>query len=376
MLKQILEAGYIDPELLVLLNEEQKDLLFRKIREDQVRKWKIKEEELEKKEKSGTAKSKEQSKVSFMLGSDGNPWVWVMGEHHNDLPYEQLVQKENEEKEKQRLRKEAEELAKHETRDILLANKVVDSENQPVARSDSLLECDSPVVRHKTVTLWQKAVDNRSVLLKRMSLAEQDAYERRRADELYENMLHSEAVHKKRAADIVMDIIKQWRKSEERAKIFEQQRKASFIKAKKLAEKRGIEEEILESIPEEKKSEIKRRLSQRSLRNSQAPVPVQTSQQSPVEKLPAKKLQMFRQTSFVQPGDTRPKSMYHAIRWFKEYEIPKGVGKDKDGCISLWFHGTIDKSTAESILMPKPPGMYLVRLSYKVWGYTVSVRSE
>ena len=40
-----------------------------------------------------------------------------------------------------------------------------------------------------------------------MSLAEQDAYERRRADELYENMLHSEAVHKKRAADIVMDII-------------------------------------------------------------------------------------------------------------------------------------------------------------------------
>ena len=95
----------------------------------------------------------------------------------------------------------------------------------------------------------------------------------------------------------------------------------------------------MESIPEEKKSEIKRRLSQRSLRNSQASVPVQTSQQSPVEKLPAKKLQMFRQTSFVQPGDTRPKSMSHAIRWFKEYEIPKGVGKDKDGCISLWFHG-------------------------------------
>ena len=63
-----------------------------------------------------------------MFGSDGNPWVWVMGEHHNDLPYEQLVQKrekENEAKEKQRLRKEAEELAKHETRDILLANSML-----------------------------------------------------------------------------------------------------------------------------------------------------------------------------------------------------------------------------------------------------------
>ena len=28
MLKQVLEAGYIDPELLVLLNEEQKDVRY------------------------------------------------------------------------------------------------------------------------------------------------------------------------------------------------------------------------------------------------------------------------------------------------------------------------------------------------------------
>ena len=29
--------------------------------------------------------------INFTLGSDGNPWVWVMGEHKDDLPYNELV---------------------------------------------------------------------------------------------------------------------------------------------------------------------------------------------------------------------------------------------------------------------------------------------
>lgn len=47
-----------------------------------------------------------------------------MGDHKDDLSYEEMVlkrEKEKEHQEKMRLRTEAEELAKHETRDILLA---------------------------------------------------------------------------------------------------------------------------------------------------------------------------------------------------------------------------------------------------------------
>ena len=62
--------------------------------------------------------------INFLLGSDQNPWVWVMGEHPDDLPYEELVKQrelEEAEREARALREEAEKLAKHETTDFLKA---------------------------------------------------------------------------------------------------------------------------------------------------------------------------------------------------------------------------------------------------------------
>ncbi|XP_016098504.1 SH2 domain-containing protein 4A-like [Sinocyclocheilus grahami] len=83
MLQQILADMYIDPDVLEALNEEQKKILFFKMREEQVRRWKEREE---KEGKEGIKKEKLQQKkgpcksVSWLLGSDGDVHVCIIRE--------------------------------------------------------------------------------------------------------------------------------------------------------------------------------------------------------------------------------------------------------------------------------------------------------
>ncbi|XP_042593966.1 SH2 domain-containing protein 4A-like [Cyprinus carpio] len=83
MLQQILADMYIDPDVLEALNEEQKKILFFKMREEQVRRWKEREE---KEGKEGIKKEKRWQKkgpcksVSWLLGSDGDVHVCIIGE--------------------------------------------------------------------------------------------------------------------------------------------------------------------------------------------------------------------------------------------------------------------------------------------------------
>ncbi|XP_041050117.1 SH2 domain-containing protein 4B-like isoform X2 [Carcharodon carcharias] len=89
MLQQILQDMYIDPAVLDQLNEEQKQILFLKMRQEQVRRWKEREEKAEREQKK-IKKTESTKRVDWLLGKDGDVWVWVMGEAQGDKPYEQI----------------------------------------------------------------------------------------------------------------------------------------------------------------------------------------------------------------------------------------------------------------------------------------------
>uniref|UniRef100_UPI003AB06C18 uncharacterized protein n=1 Tax=Centroberyx gerrardi TaxID=166262 RepID=UPI003AB06C18 len=80
MLAKILEDMWVEPEILEALSEEQRRILFLKMREEQVRRWRVREEK-EAGDHSNSRPKKASSKhVSWLPGRDGDVSVSVIGE--------------------------------------------------------------------------------------------------------------------------------------------------------------------------------------------------------------------------------------------------------------------------------------------------------
>lgn len=121
MLQQILKDLYVEPEVLAELDEEQKQILFVKMREEQVRRWKDREEHFDQEVPNNAQKlPKKQTgkKVDFLLGKDGSEWVWVMGEHKNDLSIDEILEQEGQKKALALAEKETEALRQNEEEEL------------------------------------------------------------------------------------------------------------------------------------------------------------------------------------------------------------------------------------------------------------------
>uniref|UniRef100_A0A3B3QZ74 SH2 domain containing 4A n=1 Tax=Paramormyrops kingsleyae TaxID=1676925 RepID=A0A3B3QZ74_9TELE len=120
MLQQILTDMYIDPELLAELNEEQKQTLFFKMRGEQIRRWKEREAQLEKQEVKAKKPSRRAGKqVSWLHSSNDDVWVWVMGEHPTDTPYEQICDAIMAERAARQAQDEAEQLRAQKEKELV-----------------------------------------------------------------------------------------------------------------------------------------------------------------------------------------------------------------------------------------------------------------
>ncbi|XP_042326943.1 SH2 domain-containing protein 4A isoform X2 [Sceloporus undulatus] len=138
MLKQILSDMYVDPELLAELSEEQKQILFFKMRQEQIKRWK--EREAVAMAPKPARKKAHGKSVQWKLGADGDVWVWIMGEHSLDKPYDLLCSEILAERVRQQSLQEAEAIRRGPVEgltDIGLGSEIPrDSKNPMIGQKD------------------------------------------------------------------------------------------------------------------------------------------------------------------------------------------------------------------------------------------------
>ncbi|XP_069123174.1 SH2 domain-containing protein 4B-like isoform X4 [Argopecten irradians] len=385
MLQQILQEMYIDPELLAELSEEQKQVLFVKMREEQVRRWKESELKLENEDKKNPRKRKPGRKgfVKFLEGSDGHEWVWVMGDHPNDKNIDDILEEEAKtealrkaELEMEKLRQQEEKELKvrleQEQHDVELAKKKMEED---IRRKKEEAEMYQSIKEARIVAQRleeekkkeeQKRVENlRSSFAqeRRVSMEKVEKAKRRRSNELYVRWKEMRRQIEKSAEEESKEVEDNWHYREKQAKEAEKQMQT-------LA-KRAREEHC------------------NSLRLTSSVISAASAFSEGVKPpLPPKPKYLTQNALASQNGisgtkvsrkkrSLRPKNKDDVVKWFLEEEKPQGVGIDPTTKeVATWFHGVISRVDAELMLQSKTLGAFLVRVSERVWGYTISYRAE
>ncbi|XP_039091555.1 SH2 domain-containing protein 4A isoform X2 [Hyaena hyaena] len=360
MLKQILSEMYIDPDLLAELSEEQKQILFFKMREEQIRRWKEREAAMEKKESlpvKSRPKKENGKSVHWKLGADKEVWVWVMGEHHLDKPYDVLCNEIIAERAQLKAEQEAEELRKTEPKEF--ANNL--------KTKSQYYDLQAPDTR-ETQNVSKKAAEEEDLgkgsrlvpPLEEEKIPKKESVKKTQDEEL-----------KQIAEEKTKQIYKSWKEDSDW--------QASLRKSKAADEKRR-------SLAKQAREDYKRlSLAAEKGRSSEGPQSPPSIPQKPKRPPLPPKPQFLTPAGYPRKllrnqGVTRMASssaQEDIIRWFKEEQLPLRAGYQKTSdTIAPWFHGILTLKRANELLSTCVPGSFLIRVSERIKGYALSYLSE
>ncbi|KAM9462713.1 SH2 domain-containing protein 4B [Clarias gariepinus] len=390
MMQQILQDMYIEPDLLRELNEEQKQILFYKIREEQVRRW----NERESRDPSLNVRKKSDRRgIHWLLGSDGEVWVWVMGEAQGDKIYSDIVEKLMEEKARKQAQREAQELWRMKEAEI--EKKFRDAMAKEKAR----------FVAGK----WREETDDRRAA-KQEEQEEDRICEKLKKCEQEERQRGEEEIRQteeKRAKELFISLKqeekrserddKEWQEQLRRSKAADEEMKCKARRARdeyKRQSLRAIEKGLVAGLSglfqkthlngsgqNRRHSDVLEQPSKTPADTSQS----QSSVGSAVVHVQCRRRPNRRfsspQTQSITEGPVwvrppRPTSRDSIMKWFKEEQKPRRAGYERSSnTIAPWFHGIISRQDSESLLMNTSEGCFLVRVSERIWGYTLSYRT-
>ncbi|KAM6956560.1 SH2 domain-containing protein 4B-like [Aplochiton taeniatus] len=390
MMQQILRDMYIEPELLAELNEEQKLLLFYKIRQEQVRRW--------------TERESLGRRVQWLQGSDGDVWVWVMGDAPGDEPYDDVIRRLMEGRARRQAQQEAQELRRAKEADM--EKKFRDAVAKEKARS--------------VAGKWKEETEDRRAAKQdeervREELKKWEGEERQRGEE------EIKRAEETRARELYISLEQEHKRSEQEDMEWEEQLQRSKLadeeKQRKARRARDeVQHQSLRAIEKGKVAgltglfqqepinaaaglnggsvSVDRRHSADLGSSSPSPGPreagLRVSDPSRAGLQPAapplyRRRQSRRHSMAVtQPTidrpawvrPPRPSSTKCVLLWFQEDQRPKQAGYERNSpTVAPWFHGLISRQESEMLLMNVAEGFFLVRLSDRIWGYTLSYRT-
>nr|XP_033771115.1 SH2 domain-containing protein 4A [Geotrypetes seraphini]XP_033771123.1 SH2 domain-containing protein 4A [Geotrypetes seraphini] len=391
MLKQILTEMYIDPELLAELNEEQKQILFFKMREEQIRKWEEQEVLLAKTEglrKIQSPKKDHGKSVNWKLGADNDVWVWVMGEHPQDKSYNVICDEIMAERARQLVQKEAEELRKTQEEEL---SKIIETLSLPsqedirwkesrkatnegrreAVKQAKALDHNKPtqskargvhdVLADSINRMKKSGIEQKKEAVMKKHEEEIKRLEEERTQEIYMNWKETqEIVQKLEKEDSV------WQESLRRSKAADERRRSIARQARDDYKRLSMQ-----AIERGKVLETSKNFGGPGPRKPPPPLPPKPKILPPKPKNGV----MNRRQGIKRSASSSTRE--NIIRWFKEEQLPLRAGCDKSGDqIAPWFHGIISRQEAEDLLNSVTPGSFLIRVSEKIKGYVLSYWSE
>lgn len=361
MLQQILRDLYVDPEILAELDEQQKQTLFCKMREEQVRRWRIWDENLPVKQERNVNNNNKKT-VGFLKGIDGEPWVWVMGEHKDDKSIEEILREEAIETARKMAKKEAEELRKRLEDYIDLTPKIEVNED---------IYCSVEELKE-----MNKRIENDDILniIKKPSAKEDDLKTKNRR-----NIVETK--------DVLQEITLNTQKVAHKVALWESKLTERTCEIYQKIQKKQMEQEK-EAEEQEKKQELLWREQGGCIAPSYRYFTIKSfftekkakQAEQQIREIARRARAEHKLTISAHPVESPyvsalvsgiPPSKQAVIDWYKTKEQPRGAGVD-----AAWFHGLVTRFEAEAALKEAEEGSFLVRLSERVWGYAISYKAR
>ncbi|XP_076980848.1 SH2 domain-containing protein 4B isoform X3 [Tamandua tetradactyla] len=329
MLQQILHDMYIDPELLAELNDEQKHILFYKMREEQLRRWREREAwealaQLEghrpPKVKRGNAASDKH--IQWLLGADGAVWVWIMGEGPGDKPYEEISEELIAERARLQAQREAEELWRQKEAEITKKfREALANEKARILAEKWKVEMEDRKAAKILEERIHEEFKRKEEEERRRGEEQIRLQEERRAKELYwtlkQAQLQSHASEKEE---------REWKEQLRRSKAADEERSRSARRARDeyrrhslRAIQKGTVAGLSSMFQELGQSHEQEQRLRNHLPGPGPPLPLAVR-------------------AWERP--LRPDSREVIVRWFKEEQLPRRAGFERNTkSIASWFHG-------------------------------------